>query len=118
MKPIDPEQKKRNKRDATMRIAGAGNVELVKRGAARYDFSDPYHIAIELSWKEFALAFVGLELGINILRPALSRKPRLHRQCAAGLVLRRILFQHRDTSDRGLRNHGPGNALWPRRIGD
>jgi inward rectifier potassium channel len=67
MKPIDPEQKKRNKRDATMRIAGAGNVELVKRGAARYDFSDPYHIAIELSWKEFALAFVGLELGINIV---------------------------------------------------
>ena len=67
MKPIDPEQKKRNKRDATMRIAGAGNVELVKRGAARYDFSDPYHIAIELSLKEFALAFVGMELGINIV---------------------------------------------------
>jgi inward rectifier potassium channel len=66
MKPIDPEQKKRKKRDATMRIGGAGAVEIVKRGAARYDFSDPYHIAIEMSWKEFALAFVGLELGINI----------------------------------------------------
>ncbi len=25
----------------------------------------PYHIAIELSWKEFALAFIGFELGIN-----------------------------------------------------
>ena len=45
---------------------GAGSIEVVKRGAARYDFRDPYHIAIELSWKEFALAFVGLELGINI----------------------------------------------------
>jgi hypothetical protein len=52
--------------DPTMRV-GAGGVELVKRGASRYDFSDPYHIAIELSWKEFALAFAGLELGINVV---------------------------------------------------
>ena len=66
MRPIEPEQRKRKKRDATMRIGG-GNVELVKRGAARYDFSDPYHIAIEMSWKEFALAFLGLEFGINIV---------------------------------------------------
>jgi inward rectifier potassium channel len=66
VKPIKPEQSKRKKRDATMRIGGAGAVEIVKHGAARYDFSDPYHIAIEMSWKEFALAFVGLELGINI----------------------------------------------------
>lgn len=46
---------------------GAGNIEIVKRAAARYDFSDPYHFAIELSWKEFALAFIGLELGINTI---------------------------------------------------
>jgi len=43
-----------------------GAVEIVKRGIARYDLSDPYHIAIEMSWKEFALAFVGLEISINI----------------------------------------------------
>src|ERR1700730_10012709 len=55
LKPTKPEQRRRKKRDATMRV-GAGNVELVKCGAARYDFSDPYHIAIELSWKGFALA--------------------------------------------------------------
>ena len=66
MKPIQPDQTRRKRHDATMRI-GAGGVELVKRGAARYDFSDPYHIAIEMSWKEFALAFLGLELGINIV---------------------------------------------------
>src|SRR6202023_2899894 len=58
--------RKRKKRDATMRV-GAGGVELVKRGASRYDFSDPYHIAIDLSWKGFALAVVGLELGINVV---------------------------------------------------
>ena len=66
LKRIVPERKKREKRDATMRV-GAGAFELVKRGASRYDFSDPYHIAIEMSWKEFALAFAGLELGINVV---------------------------------------------------
>ncbi len=66
LKRIVPEGKKREKRDATMRV-GAGAFELVKRGASRYDFSDPYHIAIEMSWKDFALAFAGLELGINVV---------------------------------------------------
>ena len=63
---MEPEKRKRQKRDVTMRIGGASTVEVVKRGIARYDFSDPYHIAIEMSWKEFELAFVGLELSINI----------------------------------------------------
>jgi inward rectifier potassium channel len=66
LKRIVPEPKKRKKRDPTMRVS-AGAPELVKRGASRYVFSDPYHIAIELSWKEFALAFVGVELGINVV---------------------------------------------------
>jgi inward rectifier potassium channel len=66
LKQIEHVQRKRKKLDATMRV-GAGGVELVKRGASRYDFSDPYHIALEMSWKEFALAFLGLELGINIV---------------------------------------------------
>jgi inward rectifier potassium channel len=48
-----------------MRLGTVG-IEIVKRGAVRYDFSDPYHIAIEMSWNEFVLAFAGLELGINI----------------------------------------------------
>ena len=64
MEPIEPGQRKRQKRDAIMRV-GPGAVEIIKRGIARYDFRDPYHIAIELSWKEFAVAFIGLELGIN-----------------------------------------------------
>jgi inward rectifier potassium channel len=63
LKPTESAQRKRKKHDATMHF---GSVEIVKRGVARYDFSDPYHIAIELSWKEFALAFIGLEFGINI----------------------------------------------------
>jgi inward rectifier potassium channel len=70
---VVPARKKRKKRDPTMRV-GAGGVELVKRGASRYDFSDPYHIAIELSWKEFALAFAGLELAINVVFALLYRR--------------------------------------------
>jgi inward rectifier potassium channel len=45
----------------------AGTVELVKRGAPRFDFRDPYHFALEMSWKQFAAAFLCAELGINIV---------------------------------------------------
>lgn len=51
---------------STMRIR-PGAYELRKRGAARFDFSDPYHLAVGLSWPGFALLFVGLEFGINSL---------------------------------------------------
>ncbi|MGA8172006.1 MAG: ion channel [Methylocystis sp.] len=44
-----------------------GAVEIVKRGVSRYDFNDPYHFAIELSRKEFALAFLAAELCINTI---------------------------------------------------
>jgi inward rectifier potassium channel len=66
LKANDPKQQKRKDRDAIMRV-GVSGIELVKRGTARYDFRDPYHIAVEMSWKEFALAFVGLEFGINFV---------------------------------------------------
>jgi inward rectifier potassium channel len=55
---------KRKRRDAIMR---AGTVELVKRGVPRFDFRDPYHLALEMSWKAFAAAFLCAELGINIV---------------------------------------------------
>lgn len=64
MKHSVPKRTPRARRDVTMR---AGSVELIKRGASRYDFHDPYHIALSMSWKAFALAFVGCELGINIV---------------------------------------------------
>jgi hypothetical protein len=92
LKRIAPERNQRRKHDATMRV-GTGAPELVKRGASRYAFSDPYHLAIEMSWKEFALAFAGLDIRHQCLvRPALSRVARQRCQYAAGLVLRRILL--------------------------
>ena len=100
-----------------MRIGGASTVEIVKRGVARYDLSDPYHVAIELSWKEFALAFLGLELGINIAFALLYlASPGCIANMRPGIVFRRILFQHRDASDRRLWNHGSGDVLWSRRL--
>jgi inward rectifier potassium channel len=62
LRRIVPKRKPRV-RNATIRT---GSIEVIKRGASRYDFHDPYHIALQMSWKEFALTFVGLELCINL----------------------------------------------------
>lgn len=64
LKRILQKRKPQLKRDATIR---AGAIEIINRGASRYDLHDPYHIALSMSWKSFALAFVGLELGINVI---------------------------------------------------
>ncbi len=61
MESTEPNSKRKN-REATMRV---GSVEIVKRGVRRYDLSDPYHFAVELSLKEFALVFLALEFVIN-----------------------------------------------------
>jgi len=42
-----------------------GAFELTKRGGTRYDWRDPYHIAVSLSWPGFLLMFVVLDLALN-----------------------------------------------------
>ncbi len=44
-----------------------GAFELTKKGASRYDWRDPYHIAVSLSWPGFLLMFVVLELALNLI---------------------------------------------------
>lgn len=44
-----------------------GAYELGKKGARRYDWRDPYHFAVSLSWPGFFALFVGLELALNLL---------------------------------------------------
>jgi hypothetical protein len=39
LKRVNPKQRQRKYRDATMHTDGAGAVEIVKGGAARHDFS-------------------------------------------------------------------------------
>ena len=39
--------------------------ELGKQGAIRFDWRDPYHVAVGLSWPRFLVAMIGLELALN-----------------------------------------------------
>lgn len=59
--------KQRKESGAKMRVSSFGGYDLIKHGASRYDLRDPYHIAIDLSWKGFALAFVAAEVAINLV---------------------------------------------------
>ncbi len=43
-----------------------GEFQLLKVGASRFDLTDPYHMAVSLSWPAFAAALLGLWLGINV----------------------------------------------------
>ena len=52
--------------DAGMRVQ-FGAFEMRKRGVARFDWHDPYHFALSLTWPQFALLFLCLYLGINLL---------------------------------------------------
>ncbi|MHB8886265.1 MAG: ion channel [Methylovirgula sp.] len=45
----------------------SGAFELTLRGARKYDWRDPYHMALALSWPGFICLFLGLDLAINIV---------------------------------------------------
>ena len=52
--------------DVAMR-SRASAVTMEKLGIARFEFSDPYHLAIMLSWPQFFAMLVAIYLGINLL---------------------------------------------------
>jgi inward rectifier potassium channel len=43
-----------------------GAYEIAKRGATRYDFRDPFHVAVSAPWRLFLLLIVGLWIAINL----------------------------------------------------
>ena len=49
-----------------MRLSGSAH-EIRKRGVARFDFSDPYHLAVTLSWPAFVITALLLLLTINLV---------------------------------------------------
>jgi inward rectifier potassium channel len=51
--------------DATLIRLGA--LEFLKKGVSRYDFRDPYHLAVTLSWPHFFLALLVVDLAINVV---------------------------------------------------
>ena len=65
-----PPASRRRPRDKTMQVR-LGAFDLRKQGAARYDVRDPYYFALSLSWPQFALLFLALNLGINVVFAAL-----------------------------------------------
>lgn len=49
----------------------AGAYELGKQGAVRFDWRDPYHIAVGLTWPRFLVVMIGLDLALNAVFAAL-----------------------------------------------
>lgn len=54
----------RRERGMTVRV---GAFELTKKGVDRWDWRDPYHFLVGLSWLHFVGAFVAAELTLNAL---------------------------------------------------
>lgn len=51
-------------RTTTIRL---GQGQVVKKGIGRFDLSDPYHLAVALSWPQFLGALLALYLGVNLV---------------------------------------------------
>ncbi len=66
MQKHNPTPHRRRKGESTMRVR-VGAFELHKRGVHRFDPRDPYHFAVSLSWPQFALLFLCLNLLLNML---------------------------------------------------
>ncbi len=46
--------------------AQVGQFAYAKKGVGRFDFRDPYHLAVTLSWPQFILALLGTYLLVNL----------------------------------------------------
>ncbi len=44
-----------------------GSYELRKKGVSRFDFRDPYHLAVALTWPQFLAALLALYLTVNVV---------------------------------------------------
>jgi inward rectifier potassium channel len=58
--------RRRDRRDGTMTVR-VGAYELSKKGGTRYDWRDPYHLAVSLSWPGFFACFVAFDFVLNLL---------------------------------------------------
>ncbi len=58
----DPGTRQRSPRPVRYSI---GQQEFEKKGLSAFDPRDPYHLAVSLSWKKFALVFIAAEATIN-----------------------------------------------------
>jgi len=59
-------QRRHKSRDQFTRIT-FGSYSLTKKGVPRYDWADPYRLAVSLSWPQFLFGLVGIYLLANAL---------------------------------------------------
>ena len=55
----------KNRRTSTTIESSSASISLEKLGVSRFDFNDPYHFALTLSWPEFFVVLIVAYLGIN-----------------------------------------------------
>jgi inward rectifier potassium channel len=48
-------------------LINVGDYSLTKKGVSRYDWADPYRLAVELTWPQFLAAFVAIYLSVIAL---------------------------------------------------
>ena len=78
--------------------------KIEKVGVSEFDLSDPYHLALTLTWPQFFVGLLVVYLAINMVFALLF---------FAG----RVFLQHRDPGHRGLRQYGAGDHVQPRGLG-
>jgi inward rectifier potassium channel len=64
--PVDRPRVKRGRQAQDTR-GRLDRVVVSKTGVRRYDLSDPYHLAVALTWPQFLLALLALDMAINFL---------------------------------------------------
>jgi inward rectifier potassium channel len=75
-----------------MRIRHAA-FDLHKTGVARYEFNDPYHLAVSLSWPAFVIGAFGCLIAINVVFATLyTLEPGAVQNLPKGDVLRAFFF--------------------------
>src|SRR5271167_1114106 len=64
---VDPRIPIAGKPDKKLARVRLGSYEFRKKGVSRFDLSDPYHLAVTLTWPQFLAALLALYLAVNVV---------------------------------------------------
>ncbi len=63
-RPAAPHRRRRAHDEIEFQV---GSFSLTKKGAKRFDWRDPYHIALTLGWPHFFLTLLAVDLSLNLV---------------------------------------------------